>query len=150
MENSTLSTGDGLTVADMIAPDIALQQHVTVQLKGFAALRSRIDGVADNAAPATRGRQVTIAVVELQDWSGGGFSGREIQLAMTVQDDDRNDRKLGEALAVIDVAMASLEPEFQGWCIVNMRPLTRRILRGSDARWRALGRYRFRVIQQEN
>jgi hypothetical protein len=72
--------------------------------------------------------------------------GREVQLLLSLQDDARDDEGMGKALNLIDNALRQAPPEMPGWCIVNVQPLTRRILRGSDARWRALGRYRVRMI----
>lgn len=131
-----------------LAAEIALRRHMVSILSADAALSQIVDGVDGPAARTASGRQLSIAVAEARDWSGGGFVGREVQLLLSLQDDARDDEGTGKALNLIDNALRQAPPEMPGWCIVNVQPLTRRILRGSDARWRALGRYRVRMIAQ--
>lgn len=131
-----------------LAAEIALRRHMVSILSADAALSQIVDGVDGPAARIASGRQLSIAVAEARDWSGGGFVGREVQLLLSLQDDARDDEGTGKALNLIDNALQQAPPEMPGWCIVNVQPLTRRILRGSDARWRALGRYRVRMIAQ--
>jgi hypothetical protein len=131
-----------------LAAEIALRRHIAQDLSAHIALSQILDGIDGPSGRAASGRQLSIAVAQVRDWSGGGFSGREVQLLLTLQDDARDDEGIGKALNIIDDALQKAPPEMPGWCIVNMQPLTRRILRGSDARWRALGRYRVRMIAQ--
>lgn len=133
----------------ILAGEIALRQHIVTILRDDTALRPFVDGVGDAAERSGAGRQLSISVPEARDWSGGGFVGREVQLLLRLQDDARSDNDLGAALNIIDAALQQAPRDLHGWCIVNVQPLARRILRGSDARWRALGRYRVRMMAQQ-
>lgn len=131
-----------------LVAEIALRRHIAKFLASDRALSQMVDGIDGPAGRTGSGRQLSISVAEARDWSGGGFVGREVQLLLSLQDDARDDEGTGRALNIIDNALQQAPPEMPGWCIVNLQPLTQRILRGSDARWRALGRYRVRMIAQ--
>ncbi|WP_438728147.1 tail completion protein gp17 [Parasphingorhabdus sp. DH2-15] len=131
-----------------LAPEIALRRHIQTFLAGHTVLGAVLDRVDDPAARPSSGRQLSVSIAEARDWSGGGFTGREVQLVLSLQDDARDDEQLGEALGVIDQVLDQVPSEMPGWCIVNLQPLVRRILRGSDARWRTMGRYRIRMVAQ--
>lgn len=140
---------DSLNRSPAMAAEIALRRHVAQILRNDSALASLIDGIEDSAARAASGCRLILSIAETRDWSGGGFLGREVALIISLQDDARDDDRLGAALAAIDAALADSEPDMPGWRIINVQGQARRILRGSDALWRAQSRYRVRMIAQD-
>ena len=117
----------------------ALQTAVAAALSGVAELSGVFDGPPARAAYP----YVALDATTETDWSHKSGDGREVMLAITLWDDQPV-----RLHALADAIEASLQalPAIDGWQLVTMRLLRRRVIRDVAGPWAGAIDFRARML----
>ena len=119
-----------------------------IQEAAVAALAS-IDGLAVFDGPPARASYpyVSIDAASETDWSHKSGTGREVPIAITVWDDvpERLSRLSGEIEQAVN-AINDLTAGLNGWQLVSLRFVRRRIVRDVAGPWAAAIDFRARLL----
>jgi hypothetical protein len=117
----------------------SLQTAIAAALNAIPDLSGVFDGPPARAAFPYAAIDATTET----DWSHKSGSGREVMVAITIWDDQPV--RLHD---LADLAQAKLEalPDVDGWQLVTMRLMRRRVLRDVAGPWAAAVDYRARML----
>ncbi len=90
------------------------------------------------------------AVIETgpeSDWSHKSGEGRELRLAVRVQDKGERPGRLRGLVAEIEAIVMQTGPDLAGWRLVSLVFLRETMLRSTDAAWTAAIDYRARLLR---
>lgn len=116
-----------------------LQVAIAAALNGVAELGGVFDGPPARAAFP----YVTLDASSESDWSHKSGTGREVQVAITLWDDQPV--RLHQLTDVVEAAMDSVSG-VAGWQLVNLRLVRRKIIRDVAGPWAAAVDYRARML----
>ena len=117
----------------------ALQTGIAAVLNGIAELTGVFDGPPARASFPYAAIDATTEV----DWSHKSGDGREVLVAITLWDDQPV--RLHQVADAVEVGMGSL-PALDGWALVTMRLVRRRVLRDVAGPWAAAIDFRARML----
>jgi hypothetical protein len=117
----------------------ALQSAIATALNGVGGLTGVFDGPPARAAYPYAALDATTET----DWGHKNGTGREVMVAITLWDDQPV--RLHE---LADLAEASLQalPPIDGWQVVTLRLIRRRVLRDVAGPWAAAVDFRARML----
>ena len=119
----------------------ALQTAIAAALGGVEALTGVFDGPPARASYP----YVAIDATTESDWGHKNGEGREVLVAITVWDDQPV--RLHELADQIEASLQGL-PEIDGWQLVTMRLVRRRVVRDVAGPWAAAVDFRARMLAQ--
>jgi hypothetical protein len=117
----------------------ALQSAIAAALAGNADLTGVFDGPPARAAYP----YVALDATTESDWSHKSGTGREVMVAITVWDDQPV--RLHGLADEVDAALGDLNA-LDGWQLVTMRLIRRRVVRDVAGPWAAAIDYRARML----
>lgn len=117
----------------------ALQAAIAVALKGVADLSGVFDGPPARAAYP----YVAIDATTESDWSHKNASGREVLVAVTLWDDQPV--RLHALADEVELALQDIGGA-DGWQLVTLRMVRRRVLRDVAGPWAAAIDFRARML----
>ena len=117
----------------------ALQTAIAAALGTVAELTGVFDGPPARAAFPYAAIDATTET----DWGHKSGAGREVLVAITLWDDQPV--RLHALADVVEAKLAAL-PDGQGWELVNMQLLRRRVVRDVAGPWAAAVDYRARML----
>ncbi len=124
--------------------EMAVRGAVLEALRGDAALAAMLNGVWDGPPVKASAPYVVLGECIGVDWGTKDRAGREVRVAMTVQDKRENADGLAALLALVDAAVRRVTVP---GCEMGAVGLVRsRVLRARDEGWRAVVEYRVRVL----
>ncbi|MCB2015845.1 MAG: DUF3168 domain-containing protein [Sphingobium sp.] len=116
------------------------------ELRGDVALTAQVnrihDGVPDKATPPT----MMVGECLGTDWAVKDKPGRELRIAITIEDDIETPTRISGIMPVTDAAVQRLTGTVAGWQVGSLRMVRSRLLRTNAGRWNALMDYRIRVL----
>ena len=117
----------------------------SLQVAIAAALNavSELNGVFDGPPARAAFPYVTLDASTETDWSHKSGKGREVLVAITLWDDQPV--RLHSLTDVLEAAMESLS-ETEGWQLVSLRQLRRKVIRDVSGPWGAAVDYRARML----
>ncbi|HEX5257582.1 MAG TPA: DUF3168 domain-containing protein [Sphingomicrobium sp.] len=119
----------------------ALQTAIASALAGVSGLTGVFDGPPARAAYP----YVALDATTETDWSHKSGEGREVMVAITVWDDQPV--RLHELADGVEAALDSLGA-MDGWQLVNMQLMRRRVVRDVAGPWAAAIDFRARMLAQ--
>lgn len=124
--------------------EMAVRGAVLEALRGDAALAAMLNGVWDGPPVKASAPYVVLGECIGSDWGTKDRAGREVRVAMTVQDKRENADGLAALLALVDAAARRVTvPGCEMGAVALLRS---RVLRARDEGWRAVVEYRVRVL----
>jgi Protein of unknown function (DUF3168) len=117
----------------------ALQTAIAVVLNGVEGLTGVFDGPPARASYP----YAAIDATTESDWSHKNGDGREVLVAITLWDDQPV--RLHELADQVEAALAVL-PAIDGWQLVTMRLVRRRVVRDVAGPWAAAVDFRARML----
>jgi hypothetical protein len=117
----------------------ALQSAIAAALAGASELTGVFDGPPARAAYP----YVALDATTESDWSHKSGAGREVLVAITLWDDEPV--RLHGLADQVEAALGGLE-EVDGWQLVTMRLVRRRVVRDVAGPWAAALDYRARML----
>jgi hypothetical protein len=81
------------------------------------------------------------------DWSHKSGVGRELRLAILLHDLGERPARLRALIGAAEAAAGGIEPELDGWRLVNLVFLRSALLRDKGAAWAAAIEYRARLLK---
>ena len=102
-----------------------------------------INGVFDGPPARASFPYVTLDASTETDWSHKSGKGREVLIAITLWDDQPV--RLHSLTDVLEAAMESLS-ETEGWQLVSLRQLRRKVIRDVSGPWGAAVDFRARML----
>ena len=116
------------------------------ELRGDVALTAQVnrihDGEPDKATPPT----MMVGECLGTDWAVKDKPGRELRIAITIEDDIETPTRISGIMPVTDAAVQRLTGTVAGWQVGSLRMVRSRLLRTNAGRWNALMDYRIRVL----
>jgi hypothetical protein len=116
-----------------------LQTAVAAALNGVGGLT----GVFDGPPPRAAYPYVALDATTESDWSHKSGVGREVMVAITIWDDEPV--RLHSLADWVEAAMGSLGP-VDGWQLVTMQLVRRRVVRDVAGPWAAAVDFRARML----
>jgi len=125
----------------------AVQQALVATLSGHVALMDMVNGIFDGPPPRADFPYIALATGASVDWSHKGGVGRELSLALTIQDDGDTAARLHRVMALVEEALEPGLDDPDGWQIVTFDFRRTRILRSAVSPWSGLIEYRAKVLK---
>ncbi len=109
----------------------------------LVALVNRVhDGFPAKATPPT----LMVGDCTGSDWAVKDRPGRELRIALTIEDDRETSNRIGGIMPVVDAAVQGISGTVGSWQIGSLILVRSRLLRTNAGRWNALIDYRIRVL----
>ncbi|VAW05750.1 hypothetical protein MNBD_ALPHA04-1690 [hydrothermal vent metagenome] len=124
-----------------------VQQSLVTALSAHQPLIGGISGIFDGPPVRAAFPYIALATGASLDWSHKTGTGRELSLAMTVQDDGETAARLHRVMALVEEALAGGLDDPPDWQIVTFDFRRTRILRSAVASWNGLIEYRARALR---
>ena len=115
----------------------------------MAALRAveGLNGIYDGPPLGAAFPHAVIETGPESDWSHKSGEGRELRLAVRVQDKGERPGRLRALVAEIEAIVMQTGPDLAGWRLVSFAFLRETMLRSRDAAWTATIDYRARLLK---
>ena len=124
----------------------ALRQRVTQWLRTDPALSARLNAVHEEGPVASPLPSLAIVASAAADWSTKTTSGREVRLALELQDRSDNGDATADLAQRIEQRIATLGADQPGFRIVVTQFLRSRVERRARSIRAVLLEYRFRLL----
>ena len=124
----------------------ALRSAVTDWLRADTELASKLNAVTEEGPVASPPPSLTIVASAAADWSSKTTSGREVRLALELQDRSDTGDATGELARRIEQRIATLDPAQSGFRIIVTQFLRSRVERRARSIRAVLLEYRFRLL----
>ncbi|OAN64838.1 tail completion protein gp17 [Sphingomonas sp. TDK1] len=131
-----------------MTPQDAIAGAVRAALAGRATLAAQVNGVFD--APPVRAARPYLLVDEpvLTDWSTKDQDGREVRIAVLVQDSGPTRGRVRGLAADVEAAVGAMSPALAGgWRIVSRVLLRNRVVAEDEMRLSAVVEFRVRMLR---
>lgn len=125
-----------------------IRAAVLAELRGDAALMAAVNRIHDGTPIKATPPTVVIGECEGADWATKDRPGRELRIAITIEDDRETPTRIGGLLPMVDGAVQRLSGTVAGWRIGSLRMIRSRLLKGRNGRWNAVIDYRIRVLAE--
>lgn len=127
-----------------MSAEMAVRAGVLAALRGDAALAALLNGVWDGAPVKASAPFAVVGECLGSEWGTKDRPGREVRVALNVQDRREGGEALAEMLALADAAVKRVA--VVGYEVAGVGLVRTRILRGREDGWRALVDYRVRIL----
>ncbi len=125
----------------------AVQQALMARLNGHGPLMDLISGIFDGPPPRAAFPYIALATGASLDWSHKGGVGRELSLALVVNDDGETAARLHRVMALVEEALEPGLDDPNDWQIITFDFRRTRVLRSAVSPWSGLIEYRARVLK---
>lgn len=123
-----------------------IRAALIAELRADAALGAQVnrvhDGVPGKSAPPT----LIVGDCTGSDWGTKDKGGRELRIALTIEDDIETPARIGSIMPLADAGVQRVTGMISGWQVGSLRLIRSRLLRTNAGRWNALMDYRIRVL----
>ncbi len=123
-----------------------IRAAVIALLRGDAALGGQVNRVHDGTPVKATPPTLIVGECSGSDWGTKDKAGRELRLALTIEDDLETPARIGGIMPLADTAVRGLTGAVAGWRIGSLVLMRSRLLRTGAGRWNALLEYRIRVL----
>ncbi len=124
----------------------ALRSAVTEWLRADTELASKLNAVNEEGPVASALPSLAIVASAAADWSSKTTSGREVRLALELQDRSDDGDATGQLARRIEQRIATLDPDQPAFRIVVTQFLRSRVERRARSIRAVLLEYRFRLL----
>ncbi len=124
-----------------------IRAALIAELRNDAALGAQVNRIYD--AVPVKSTPPTLVMGECigGDWGTKDKVGRELRLAITIEDDIETPTRISGIMPLADAAVHRLTGTIAGWQVGSLRLIRSRLLRTNAGRWNALMEYRIRVLK---
>jgi len=123
-----------------------IRAAVVALLRGDAALIALVNRVHDGPPVKATPPMLIVGECSGADWGTKDRAGRELRLAITIEDDLETAARIRGIMPVADAAVQRLTSAVGAWRVGSLRMIRSRLLRTGAGRWNALLDYRIRVL----
>lgn len=123
-----------------------IRAAVIALLRADAVLTAQVNRVHDGAPVKASPPTLIVGECSGADWGTKDRAGRELRLALTIEDDLETPARIGGIMPLADAAVRSLTGTVAAWRIGSLILMRSRLLRTGAGRWSALLDYRIRVL----
>lgn len=123
-----------------------IRAGVIALLRGDAALGGQVNRVHDGTPVKASPPTLIVGECSGTDWGTKDKMGRELRLALTIEDDLETPTRISTIMPLADAAVRGLTGTVAGWQIGSLVLMRSRLLRTGAGRWSALLDYRIRVL----
>lgn len=123
-----------------------IRAAVIALLQGDAGLGAQVNRVHDGTPVKASPPTLIVGECSGVDWGTKDKAGRELRLALTIEDDLETPARISGIMPLADAAVRGLPSTVAGWRIGSLVLMRSRLLRSGAGRWSALLEYRIRVL----
>lgn len=123
-----------------------IRAAVLALLREDAALRAKVNRVHDGMPVKATPPTMVLGECSGSDWGCKDRPGRELRIAITIEDDLETTSRIGAILPLAEGAVQRLPGLVGGWQVGSLVLIRSRLLRTNAGRWNALMDYRIRVL----
>lgn len=123
-----------------------IRTALIAELRTDAALAAQVNRVHDGVPVKSTPPTLIVGECSGSDWGTKDKAGRELRIALTIEDDLETPTRIGGIIPLADAAVQRIAGTISGWQVGSLRLVRSRLLRTNAGRWNALMDYRIRVL----